>query len=184
VFGKRAGEYAAKFARDKGAVKVSDGAVSDAERFALAPFERGQAGGNGSANGAYQIQFKLQEIMQDGVGIVRREAEMTTALAEVQTLAQQAQKVSVGGGREYNPGWHTALDLRNLLTIAEGVARAAIERKESRGGHFREDYPDKDPAFGAFNIALRKGADGSMELERIPIPAMPAELKAVIDEMK
>ena len=184
VFGKRAGEYAARFARDKGAVQVSAGAVSDAERLALAPFQRGATGGNGASDGAYHIQHRLQGIMQDGVGIVRREAEMAKALAEVQTLAEQADRVSVGGGREYNPGWHTALDLRNLLTISEAVARAAIERKESRGGHFRDDYPDKDAAFGTFNIALRKGDDGSMVLERIPIAPMPAELKAVIEEMK
>ena len=184
VFGKRAGEYAAKYARDKGAVKIADSAMSDAERFALAPLERAKSGGNAPGNGAYQIQHRLQGIMQDGVGIVRREGEMEKALAEVQTLARQAEQVSTNGGREYNPGWHTALDLRNLLTISEAVARAAIERKESRGGHFRDDYPDKDPTFGAFNIALRKGDDGSMVLERIPLAPMPPELKAVIEEMK
>jgi succinate dehydrogenase/fumarate reductase flavoprotein subunit len=81
-------------------------------------------------------------------------------------------------------GANPALDLRNLLTISEAVARAAIERRESRGGHFREDYPDKDPQFGTFNITLRKGSDGSMVLERLPIPPMPPELKAVIEEMK
>jgi succinate dehydrogenase / fumarate reductase flavoprotein subunit len=185
VFGKRAGEHAARFARERGPAQVADGAVNDAARFALAPFERAASrAANGAGDGAYQIQHKLQGIMQDGVGIVRREAEMTKALEQVQALAQQAERVTVPGNREYNPGWHTALDLRNLLTISEAVTRAAIERRESRGGHFREDYPDKVPQFGTFNITLRKGSDGSMVLERLPIPPMPPELKAVIEEMK
>jgi len=184
VFGKRAGEYAAKFARERGTARVDDAAVSDASRFALAPFERAASGGNGAGDGAYQIQHKLQGIMQDGVGIVRREPEMAKALEQVQSLAQQAERVTVPGNREYNPGWHTALDLRNLLTISEAVARAAIERRESRGGHFREDYPDKDPQFGTFNITVKKATDGSMQLERVPIAPMPPELKAVIEEMK
>jgi succinate dehydrogenase / fumarate reductase flavoprotein subunit len=89
----------------------------------------------------------------------------------------------VAGNREYNPGWHTALDLRNLLTVSEAVVRSAIDRKESRGGHFREDYPEKDPEASKYNLALRKAQDGSMEMERIPIPPLPAELQAVIKEM-
>ena len=117
-------------------------------------------------------------------GIVRREDEMLRALQEVEQLQEAAKRVGVPGNREYNPGWHTALDLSNLLTISEAIARAAIERKESRGGHFRDDYPDKDPAYGTFNITLRKAADGTMQLERVPIPPMPPELKAVIEEMK
>ena len=127
VFGKRAGEYAAKFARERGGVTVDATSITDAERFALAPFEHATGGSNG--DGAYQIQHRLQTIMQDGVGIVRRDAEMKKALDEVQALARQAEQVSVPGNREYNPGWHTALDLRNLLTISEAIARAAIERK-------------------------------------------------------
>jgi succinate dehydrogenase / fumarate reductase, flavoprotein subunit len=185
VFGKRAGEYAAKFAKERGAVTVDQGAVDDAARFALAPLER-SGSGNGSAagDGPYQIQYKLQAIMQEGVGIVRRDAEMRKALDAVLAMRQEAERVSVPGNREYNPGWHTALDLRNLLTISEAVARAAIDRTESRGGHFRDDHPDKDPGFATFNITLRKGADGSMYLERIPIPPMPAELRAVVEENK
>jgi succinate dehydrogenase / fumarate reductase flavoprotein subunit len=183
VFGKRAGEYAAKFAKERGGVMVDKAAVDDAARFALAPLERGGSG-NGSGDGPYQIQYKLQAVMQEGVGIVRRDAEMRHALDTVIAMGRDAAHVSVPGNREYNPGWHTALDLRNLLTISEAIARAAIERKESRGGHFRDDYPDKDPTFATFNITLRKAADGSMTLERVPIPPMPADLKAVIEEMK
>jgi len=185
VFGKRAGEYAAKFAREHGTAKVDRTAVDAAARWSLAPFERA-GNGNGAAgtDGPYHIQQRLQNIMQDGVGIVRREAEMVRALDEVLTLQETAARVGVTGNREYNPGWHTALDLANLLTISEAIARSAIERKESRGGHFRVDYPEKDPQYGTFNITLKKGTDARMQLERVPIPPLPAELKVVIEEMK
>jgi len=115
---------------------------------------------------------------------VRRRTEMEQALDNIERLRARARQVGVGGNREYNPGWHTALDLENLLTISEAIARAAIERKESRGGHFREDYPEKDPAASKFNIVIRKAADGRMQLIREPIPAMPAALQQVIEEQK
>jgi succinate dehydrogenase / fumarate reductase flavoprotein subunit len=88
------------------------------------------------------------------------------------------------GNREYNPGWHTALDLHNLLTVSEAITRCALARKESRGGHFRDDYPNKDARAGTFNLVARKGPDGQMQLEEAPIPEMPAELKQIIEEMK
>jgi succinate dehydrogenase / fumarate reductase flavoprotein subunit len=179
VFGKRAGEYAAKFARDNGAVKVDMAQVDNAASDALAPFNRSQG-----SEGPYQVQEALQETMQDNVGIVRAQHEMEDALAMIQTLKQRAAKAPVSGNREYNPGWHTALDLNNLLTVSEAVARCAIARKESRGGHFRDDYPDKSAEFGAFNHVVQKGANGEMELSRAPIPPMPDHLKAVIEEMK
>ena len=121
-------------------------------------------------------------MMQELVGIVRRQAEMERALEAIERLKERAGRVGVAGNREYNPGWHTALDLANLLTISEAVARAAIDRKESRGGHFREDYPEKDPGHGKFNIVIRQGSDGRMQLSHEPIPEMPAELKRVIEE--
>src|SRR6185503_11372578 len=178
VFGRRAGEYAARFANQSGKVTVSDRDVERAAREALAPFER-----TGSPEGPYQVQETLQENMQDLVGIVRTEREMEEALACIASLERRAAQVAVRGNREYNPGWHTALDLKNLLTVSEAIARSAIERKESRGGHFRDDYPDKDPAYGSINFVVRKDGDG-MRLTREPIPPMPAELKAVIEEMK
>jgi succinate dehydrogenase / fumarate reductase flavoprotein subunit len=107
---------------------------------------------------------------------------MQQALVKLQALKERAAGVGVAGHREYNTGWHTAIDLRNLLIVSEAIARAAIERKESRGGHFREDYPDKDKAFGGCNIVLKKTAAG-MHVERVPIPEMPAELQQVIAEM-
>ena len=88
------------------------------------------------------------------------------------------------GHREYNAGWHTSLDLRNLLTVSEAIARSAVERKESRGGHFREDFPDKAAEFATFNHTIKRAADGSMQLGRVPLPEMPAELKQVIEEQK
>jgi succinate dehydrogenase / fumarate reductase flavoprotein subunit len=178
VFGKRAGEHAAAFAAGNGATSVDAAQVDAAARRALAPFDRPE-----SAEGAYQVQHALQETMQDLAGIVRNEGDLRRALTELGSLSQRAEAVGVAGNREYNPGWHTALDLPNLMTVSEAVVRSAIERKESRGGHFREDYPDKDPGAGKYNIATRKAQDGSMELERIPIRELPEELKAVIAEM-
>jgi succinate dehydrogenase / fumarate reductase flavoprotein subunit len=122
--------------------------------------------------------------MQDLVGIVRVQHEMEKALVEVRALKAKAERVGVGGNREYNPGWHTALDLHNLLTVSEAIAMSAAARKESRGGHFRDDYPDKSNEFGKFNHVVRKGAAGEMLLERAPIPPMPDHLTAVIEEMK
>jgi succinate dehydrogenase / fumarate reductase flavoprotein subunit len=178
VFGKRAGEYAAKFARSNGNATIGAAQADAAARAALAPFERK------SSEGPYQVQDSLQETMQDLVGIVRAQGEMEEALSRLETLKQRANGVCVSGNREYNPGWHTALDLTNLLTVSEAIARSALERKESRGGHFRDDYPDKDPAYATFNFVTCKGPNGEMQLVREPIPPMPEHLKAVIEEMK
>ena len=179
VFGKRAGEFAAKFAKDHGAGQINDAQVEDAARQALEPFER-----VGSTEGPYQVQHDLQGMMQDLVGIVRREDEMAKALDGLGKLWQRAGKVGVVSNREYNPGWHTALDLKHQLTVSEIITRSALDRKESRGGHFREDFPDKDPAAAKYNTVVFQGKDGTMQLHREPIPEMPAALKQVIEEMK
>jgi succinate dehydrogenase / fumarate reductase flavoprotein subunit len=181
VFGKRAGEFAAAFAAANDRASVDRAEVDDTARCALEPFERG-AGGDG--RGPYQLQQELQGTMQDLVGIVRTEREMCEALERITRLRAQAGGIGVVGNREYNPGWHTALDLDNLLIVSEAITRAAIERRESRGGHFREDYPEKDSSAGRFNIVVRKGPDGEMQLSREPIAEMPAELKRVIEEQK
>jgi succinate dehydrogenase / fumarate reductase flavoprotein subunit len=178
VFGKRAGEFAAEFARTHGDVVLDEGEIDAGVRYAVAPFERGAG-----AEGAFQVQESLQTTMQNYVGIVRVQDEMERALSELEILKQRAERVGVPGNREYNPGWHTALDLRHLLIVSEAITISALERKESRGGHFRDDYPDKDAAFGTFNHIVRLGADGKMQLERAPIPAMPVELEAIIKEM-
>jgi succinate dehydrogenase / fumarate reductase flavoprotein subunit len=179
VFGKRAGEYAARFARTNGAVAVADDQVAAVERFALAPFERGAGGEN-----PFAVQQDLQGMMQDLVGIVRTEAEMQEALARLSDLQARADRVGVSGHREYHTGWHAALDLRNLLTVSEAIARSALERQESRGGHFRDDHPSLDPEWATLNVQVSRRADGTMQVRRIPIPPMPAELKQIIDEMK
>ncbi len=179
VFGKRAGEFAAKYAQSAVAGTIPTEQVETAAQSAVEPFER-----SAQSEGPYDVQYALQEMMQELVGIVRQEPELQRALEALAKLNERARHVSVGGHREYNPGWHAALDLPNLLLVSEAVTRSAIERRESRGGHFREDYPDKDPAFAKFNIVVRKGSDGRMELSRAAIPEMPDELTAVIDEMK
>jgi succinate dehydrogenase / fumarate reductase flavoprotein subunit len=179
VFGRRSGEYAAKFAAQRGRANAPVSEADDAVRQALAPFDRA-----GSTEAPYAIQHELQKMMQNLVGIVRQEKEMQEALENVRAMKPRAAKVGVQGNREYNPGWHTALDLDNLLTVSEAIALAAIERKESRGGHFRDDYPDKSAEFAKFNIVVRKGADGSMQLERRPLAPVPPELQAIIEEQK
>ncbi|HEV2436941.1 MAG TPA: fumarate reductase/succinate dehydrogenase flavoprotein subunit [Verrucomicrobiae bacterium] len=179
VFGKRAGEFAAKFAREKSAGKVNNAQIEEASRYALEPFER-----EGSPEGPYQVQHDLQDMMQELVGIVRREQEMAKALDGLKQLWNRANKVAVASNREYNPGWHTALDLKHLLTVSEAITRSAFDRKESRGGHFREDFPKKDPEAQKYNTVVVKAADGSMKLRREPIPPLPAELQQVIEEMK
>jgi succinate dehydrogenase / fumarate reductase flavoprotein subunit len=180
VFGRRAGEHAARFARESGPGRIDPARVDAAARQAVEPFERR----DGHADGPYRVQHDLQEMMQDLVGIVRKESEMRQALEGLRALGERARRVGVDGNREYNPGWHTALDLPNLLTASEAVTRSALERKESRGAHFREDFPDKDPAAARFNVVVRKGAEGEMRVERVPIPEMPVELRQVIEEMK
>jgi succinate dehydrogenase / fumarate reductase, flavoprotein subunit len=179
VFGKRAGEYAAKFAKENKSVRVDQAQLDAAAKRTLEPFDR-PAG----AEGPYQVQHDLQDMMQDLVGIVRTENEMARALDGIQRLKGRAAKVGVGGGRKYNPGWHTSIDLANLLTVSEGVTRAALERRESRGAQFRDDYPEKSAEYGTFNIVLRKGGDGQMQVIRQPIRELPPELKQVVEENK
>jgi len=178
VFGKRAGEHAAKFARENGAARIPAGEIEAVVRWALEPFNRT------SSEGPYQIQQSLQEMMQRLVGIVRREEEMLEALAGIEKLWERARRVGVIGNREYNPGWHTAMDLENLLTVSEATTRASLIRKESRGAQFRDDFPAKSDRFSHISIVERKAKDGSMEVAEVPIPEMPPELRQIIEEMK
>jgi succinate dehydrogenase / fumarate reductase flavoprotein subunit len=178
VFGKRAGEHAAKFSAS-GKARANEATANAVIQAMLAPFERG-----GGAESPYAVQHDLQTMMQELVGIVRVEDEMKRALDGIGKLRERAKKVGVAGNREYNPGWHTALDLDHLLTVAEAVTRAAIERKESRGGHFRDDYQEKDANYAKFNLVLKKGSSGEMMMERREIPALPAELAAIIEQQK
>src|SRR5438045_8304 len=179
VFGMRAGKYAAEFAGRQSSAKVDPRQADEAVAAALEPFNR-----QGGGEGPYQVEHDLQVMMQELVGIVRREDEMRRALDGLKTLRERAQKVSVTGNREYNPGWHTALDLKNLLTVSDAITRAALERKESRGAQFREDYPNRDEQFGKVNTVISKTEDGLMQISLEPLPEMPDHLKQIIEEMK
>jgi len=178
VFGKRAGEHAALFAKANGHGNIDEAAIKATVAASVEAFERS------SGDNPYQVQFDLQEMMQDLVGIVRTEAEMVQAQDALKKLRERAANVKVIGNREYNAGWHTALDLQNLLTVSEAITLAAIHRKESRGAHFREDFPDKDATCGTFNLVIRKDKDGQMEIKQQPILAVRPDLKEIIEEMK
>jgi succinate dehydrogenase / fumarate reductase, flavoprotein subunit len=176
VFGKRAGEFAAKFARENSLAKINNDKIDMTASEALAPFERA-----GNEN-PYQVQHDLQEVMQHSVGIVRNENEMKPVLERLKEFRDRANGVRVIGNREFNPGWHTALDLKNLLTVAEAITCAALERQESRGAQFREDYPNRDDALGKVNTIVSKAADGSMQVQLESISEMPDYLKQIIEE--
>src|SRR5213596_9469 len=178
VFGKRAGEFAAKFAKENSLGTIDQEKVGLVAREAVAPFERS------TGENPYQVQKDLQEMMQDNVGIVRNESEMTSALDHLKTFWELANRAGVTGHRGFNPGWHTALDLKNLLVVSEAITRAALERKESRGAQFREDYPNKDDTFAKVNTMIWRGDDSSMQIRWEPLPEMPDYLKQVIEEMK
>jgi len=176
VFGKRAGEFAAKFASENQHGTIKSEQIDNVVTEALAPFDR-----NDGQN-PYAIQKDLQETMQNLVGIVRTEAEMREALEKIDSFKTRSEKAAVTGNREYNPGWHTALDLKNLLTVSEAITRGALERRESRGAQFREDYPNKDERFSKVNTIVSKATNGSMQVRLDPLPEMPDYLTQIIEE--
>jgi len=181
VFGQRAGEFAAKYAKGTTIGKINDEQLKEISAWALSAFDKGSM--SGSEN-PFQIQTDLQEEMQKLVGIVRTEIELTEAIQKIKDFGLRITKAGCSGNRAYNPGWHTALELKHMITVAEAIARAALERKESRGGHFREDYEQKSDAFGKVNIAIRKNSDGSMELKHVPKLKIRDDLQQIIEEMK
>lgn len=178
VFGKRAGEHAAEWARKQPPSKLDEGQLASAAKTALAPFDRP------SGENPFGVQHTLQDMMQDKVGIVRNESDMAAALDGLAKLKHRAAGVGIQGNREYNPGWHTCLDLPNLLCVSEAITRSALDRRESRGGHFREDFPNKENAFAGHNTIIRKARDGSMQLSRQPLAPVRDDLKQVIEENK
>src|SRR5437870_5818561 len=178
VFGRRAGLHAALYAKDFGGpLTVDAGQVEAVAREVLEPFSR--AGGENP----YAIQADLQETMQSLVGLIRSERELTEALRKIDTLKAPAKRVRAEGARTYNPGWHMALDLASLLTVAECCTLAALERRESRGGHTRDDHPYTDDSWGKINVVIRQ-RQGALALSREPLPEMPAELRALFQERK
>ncbi len=183
VFGKLAGEYAANFAKENGDVTIDESVLDNAEREALAPLER-QDNGQADGAGPYQIQYALQDTMQSLVGIVRLEDEMQQAIEKIHEYRSQEKKVAAPGNREYNPGWHTALDLNSLLTVSEAVALSGAARKESRGAHFREDFPAKSDEFAKVNHVIYRGENGEMVVEARPTKPKTEEQVQIIEEMK
>ena len=176
VFGRRAGAGAADYLDAQSTrPTVSEAALAEAKAEALAPLER-----SGGEN-PYAVHAEVQQTMSDLVGIIRREDEIKTALAELEKLRERAEKISAPGGSAYNPGWHLALDLRNILLIAECVAKAALERQESRGGHTRDDYPGMSPEWRKVNLICSLDADGTVALRRQPMEPMRTDLLELFD---
>lgn len=178
VFGRRAGDAAAAYADELGTSRpaVSEADVTAAQQSALAPFEV-QGGEN-----PYSIQSDLQQSMNDLVGIIRTASELEQSLEAIEALKERARSMVVEGHRQYNPGWHLALDLRNMLLVSEAIAKAALARQESRGGHTRDDFPGPDPEWGTKNLVVNLNADGSgVDLHEKPLPVMPDELKRFFD---
>src|SRR6266545_1761544 len=178
VFGRRAGLYAAEYVKSlKGTLRVDAGQAEAAARAVLAPSEN-----TGNEN-PYTIHADLQECMQSLVGIIRNEGELRKALEEIAVLKQRLGRVRVGGGREFNPAWHLALDLYSMLSVSEAVTLGALERKESRGGHTRDDFPFADDHFGKVNVVIRRKG-GAFSVAQEPLPEMPDELKELLKERK
>jgi len=174
VFGKRAGEYAAK-----SALETSHGKLDDAEIESLAEVAQLPFGSDGGEN-PYVVHEELRSLMQQCVGIVRTESELQQAVDKIGELRERAGKVSITGNMQYNPGWHLALDLWNMLDISEVVARAALLRQESRGGHTREDFPDSDSEWGKYN-QIASQSDGVVKIEKRPLPEMPEDLRKLLE---
>ena len=178
VFGKLAGEHAAVFAKGARAGEPNKDEIDQCVKECLAPFERTEG------ENPFRIHKDLQAMMQECVGIVRHHDELESAVPQLVSLKDRLTRVAVGGNREYNPGWHTSMDLKNMLIVSEAIARSAIDRKESRGAHFRDDFENKDPKWGGLNIVVRKAKDGSMEVEHVPVKELNDEQKAIVEEMK
>jgi len=178
VFGRRSGLGAAEYVSalpESDRPSVSEAALDAAAAVAVAPLERAEG------ENPYAIHGELQVIMNDLVGLIRRESEMKTALVELDKLRVREAQVSAPGGRAYNPGWHLALDLRNMLVVAECVAQAALERQESRGGHTRDDYPGMSPEWRKINLICSATAEGTVSLKRQPNPPMRTDLLEMFD---
>jgi succinate dehydrogenase / fumarate reductase flavoprotein subunit len=176
VFGRRAGLGAAEYAKGLASQPpIASTEVVDIANRIVAPFDC-----DGGEN-PYTIQQDLQDTMQDLVGIIRTENEMREALDKVRALKQRATRTKSEGNRQYNPGWHLTMDLHALLACSEATALAALERKESRGAHTRDDFPETSPVYGAITMAVRRGSDGETAIAREPMSKMPDELSRLLE---
>ncbi len=176
VFGKRAGEFAAKEAKVAPQGKINQDEVERQAAEALRYF------GDGQGENPYAIHEELRSAMQSLVGIVRTEEDLKSALDKIAALRMRAVNAKVGGNIQYNPGWHLALDLKNMLDISEAVTRAALERTESRGAHTREEFPDSDKEWGKVNLIVRQPRGGQIQVAREPLKEMPAELAEIMKD--
>jgi succinate dehydrogenase / fumarate reductase flavoprotein subunit len=177
VFGRRAGLAAAEYAKQLAAApQAHPDQVDEVAAGMLGPFER-ETGEN-----PYTIQRELQDTMHNLVGIIRTQEELDEALGRLTGYVKRGGETSIEGHRQYNPGWHLAMDLESLLTVSEAITRAASTRKESRGGHTRDDFPNPDPEWARLNVVVRLGSGGEMQVTTEPLPQMPAELQALLEE--
>ena len=177
VFGRRAGQYAAEYALGlTSAPVVSEAETDEIAAAAIQPFEN-----NGDEN-PYTIQRELQQTMHELVGIIREEEDLKLALSKIDEYKERRKRVRVEGHRQYNPGWHLTLDLDSMLLSAEATALSAIERKESRGGHTRNDFPGTDDHFAKVNVVSRLAENGAITINQEPLPEMPAELRRLFEE--
>jgi succinate dehydrogenase / fumarate reductase flavoprotein subunit len=175
VFGRRAGLYAADFAKKQPMPATDDAQLQAAIHELALPFER-QTGEN-----PFAIHADLQVMMQAKVGIIRRADELQEAIDQLGLLKARANKCMVLGSRQFNPGWHMAMDLQSMIAISETVARSALQRNESRGGHTREDYPGYDPIWAKQNSLVTSNPDGSFEVGVVATPQLPEDLKTLFD---
>ena len=179
VFGKRAGEYAAQFAMENDAAPIEESHIEEIAQHVLKPFDNPAESDN-----PYEIQSQLQEKMQQLVGIARSQESLNQALEEIKMLCEKVENTHVVGNREYNAGWHTALDLDCLLTVSEAIALAALERKASIGAHSRDDFPEKEePGAGKYNTIIHKTDDNTMSIRREQVPELTDEQRQIIEEM-
>lgn len=178
VFGRLAGLGAVEFAKQfEGTPKPDEAQVKAAADALMAPFER-------QGEGPYAVHRDLQEIMQHKVGIIRNEADLQSALTSLEEIEQRANRVSVEGSIQFNPGWHLAQDLKNMVVVSKAVAKCALERRESRGGHTRDEYPGYNAQLSKVNAIIKMGEDGKMEYSQVPLSEMPPELKKLFEEDK
>jgi succinate dehydrogenase / fumarate reductase flavoprotein subunit len=181
VFGKRAGEYAAQYAKENIFGTMPEEQIEKEVIAIEKPFINAD---KPDAENPFQIQADLQEMMQDLVGIVRSETGMQQALKNIAGLWERAEKAGISGHKEYNPGWHTAIELKHMLTVAEAITKCAMERKESRGGHFREDFTEKLENYGHMNMGVNKKESGEMEVTELPKKELTEELEGLIEEFE
>lgn len=179
VFGRRAGLYAAEFSRKQknelNRLKINEKDIEEAEKEMTIFFEN-------TGENSYSVHKDLQELMQNKVGIFREEKDLQFAIEELKKIKERAKNVKVEGSRMYNPGWHMAYDLGNMILYSEVITKCALQRPESRGAHSRLDFPKTDPECGKWNSVVKKGKDGEMIVEKIPLPEMPQELKKLFEE--